>query len=167
MKLLRGDLRQDRNDKSDRENSGANQIAQMHRHRNRVPAGLPQRGRGNLDDPEDQRDLRNLAQALLLPPRPLRCLPRQFSNLRRIEEPPESLRMSSAAVNKLSGRRADSKCPRSPFTSPPPRSAQCSRPCPPAFPSGQSSRGSQSDSPSAPRPLPASARPSASAPAPA
>jgi hypothetical protein len=49
-----------------REDPGADQIAEIHRHRYRVPAGLSQRRGQDLDDPERQRDLRNLADGVLL-----------------------------------------------------------------------------------------------------
>ena len=39
-------------------------VAEVHRHRHRVAAGLAERRRHDLDDPEPERDLRNLAEAL-------------------------------------------------------------------------------------------------------
>jgi hypothetical protein len=61
MKFLRGDLRNHRNGEDADENEAADGIAKVHGHRNRVASGLPERRREYLDDPEDQRDFRDLA----------------------------------------------------------------------------------------------------------
>ena len=65
VKLLRSYLCDDRHDKDGCENSSANEIAQIQRHRNGISASFSKRRGGDLDDPENQRNLWNLAQALL------------------------------------------------------------------------------------------------------
>ncbi len=62
MKTFGGNLRAHRDDKDDREDCGADEIAEMHRHRNGIAAGFSQCRRGDFDDPEAQRYGRNLAQ---------------------------------------------------------------------------------------------------------
>jgi hypothetical protein len=52
----------DRDQKNRRKNQGANQVAEIHRHRDRIAAGLAQGGAEDLDDPEDESDFGNLAK---------------------------------------------------------------------------------------------------------
>src|SRR3569623_808380 len=56
-------LRRDRCDEERREDRGADQIAEVQRHRHGVAGGLAERRRRDLDDPEAQRRLRHLAES--------------------------------------------------------------------------------------------------------
>jgi len=66
MKFLRHDLRDHRGDENADEDEAADGVAEIHRHRNGVAAGFAKRGRDDLDDPEYQRDFRDLASFDLL-----------------------------------------------------------------------------------------------------
>src|ERR1039457_5240177 len=62
MEFLCFDLR-DNGDKKDRgKDCCADKVAQIHRHGHGIAASFAQRGAENLDDPKDERDLRNLAE---------------------------------------------------------------------------------------------------------
>jgi len=62
MKLPSPNLRPDCDGKKNKENNRAGCVPQVQRHGERVATGLAQRGRGNLDNPEADRDLRHLAK---------------------------------------------------------------------------------------------------------
>jgi hypothetical protein len=61
MESPRRDLRRDERDQRDEKQQASRQVTPVKRHGDGVAAGLTQRGGGDLDDPEDQGDLRNLA----------------------------------------------------------------------------------------------------------
>ena len=62
MELLRADLgRRRRSAKIAAKIAVASRVAEIHRHRHGVAAGLAERRREDLDDPEAERDFRNLA----------------------------------------------------------------------------------------------------------
>src|ERR1700733_3874294 len=62
MKRFRLDLRRDRNQKKYEEDQRAQRISQLHCHRERIAARFPQSGRRYFNDPERERDLRNLTR---------------------------------------------------------------------------------------------------------
>lgn len=53
MKFLCGNLEDNGRNEKNAKNHGADKIAKVHRHRNRVPAGFPERCREDFDTPED------------------------------------------------------------------------------------------------------------------
>jgi hypothetical protein len=61
MKRPCADLRGHSSGEEQKENRGADRIAEVQRHRQRIARCLAQRGRRDLDDPEDERDLGHLA----------------------------------------------------------------------------------------------------------
>jgi len=61
----RTDLRRHQDDEQQFEDCDAGEIAEVHRHRHRIAARLAERGCGDLDDPEDQRDLRYFPEHLV------------------------------------------------------------------------------------------------------
>ena len=61
MKLFGPDLRAHGHQKNYGKNPGPHQVTKIHRHRDQIPARFSKRGRGNLDDPEQQGDFGNLA----------------------------------------------------------------------------------------------------------
>jgi catechol 2,3-dioxygenase-like lactoylglutathione lyase family enzyme len=62
MKRFRDDLRCDDGGKDTKENNTGSDIAQIHRHRHRIAAGLAKRGRKDFDHPKGQTDFGDLAQ---------------------------------------------------------------------------------------------------------
>src|SRR4051812_26766602 len=61
MKPLRPDLENDGADEDPGKDPGPDQVAQIHGHRDRVAAGLAEGCGGDLDDPEEEGDLGDLA----------------------------------------------------------------------------------------------------------
>jgi hypothetical protein len=61
VEFLGSDLSGDQRNKDCRKDHGADEIAEIQRHRDGVAAGLAERGRGDLDDPEAERDFRDFA----------------------------------------------------------------------------------------------------------
>ncbi|MGY3353444.1 hypothetical protein ACVWZK_000107 [Bradyrhizobium sp. GM0.4] len=64
VKLLRAHLRGDAGGEDRRKDRRSSQIAEIHRHRHGVAAGLAERRREYLDDPKSQGDFWNLARWL-------------------------------------------------------------------------------------------------------
>src|SRR5216683_6845960 len=64
MESLGADLRGHGDGEDRRKDRRAGQVAEVHRHRHRIAAGLAEGGCEYLDDPESQGDFRNLARAL-------------------------------------------------------------------------------------------------------
>jgi hypothetical protein len=64
MEFLCKDLRDDQHDKQAEEQGGAGEIAPVERHGDGVAAGLAQRRRGDLDDPEAKGNFGDLAQSV-------------------------------------------------------------------------------------------------------
>jgi hypothetical protein len=73
VKFFRPDLHEHRSDENHAEDCGSNEITGAFRfvrcfaeprHRDRIAAGFAERGRENLDDPEQQRDLRHFCDEL-------------------------------------------------------------------------------------------------------
>jgi hypothetical protein len=58
------DLRDHGGQEDCRENAGADQIAEVHGHRNGITAGFAQRGGGNLDEPEAKRHFWDFGQSV-------------------------------------------------------------------------------------------------------
>lgn len=63
--MLRRHLRGDGNSEDDREDRGADEIAEIHRHRDGIAAGFTERRGENLDDPEAERDGGDFSRALV------------------------------------------------------------------------------------------------------
>ena len=61
--MLGSDLPACQDDEKSGGYGGTQQVAHIHRHGDRVAAGLAQRSRGNLDDPEGKGNFRYLAEA--------------------------------------------------------------------------------------------------------
>src|ERR1700722_19915332 len=61
MEFFRFNLRKNKNEKENGENSRAQQIAQVHGHRDSIAAGLAQSRRGDFDEPKNERDFRDFA----------------------------------------------------------------------------------------------------------
>jgi len=68
MESLGADLRGHGNGEHRRKDRRSGQVAEVHRHRHRIAAGLAEGGCEYLDDPESQGDFRNLARALGVDP---------------------------------------------------------------------------------------------------
>jgi hypothetical protein len=66
MEFLRRDLRRDQHDQRCQKQQASHQITPVECHGDGVAAGLAEGGGGDLDDPEDKRDFRNLALGMLL-----------------------------------------------------------------------------------------------------
>jgi hypothetical protein len=60
MMAARGDLQDDGDHEHRGEDGRGHQVAEVHGHRDRVAAGLAERGGGDLHHPEDEGDFRNL-----------------------------------------------------------------------------------------------------------
>ena len=60
------DLGEEGTEKEREKDQGALRVPELESHRERVPAGLAEGRRQNLDDPEGKRDLRNLAENIAL-----------------------------------------------------------------------------------------------------
>jgi hypothetical protein len=61
VEFLGSDLSGDQRNKDCRKDRGADEISEIQRHRDGVAAGLAERGRGDLNDPEAERDFRDFA----------------------------------------------------------------------------------------------------------
>src|SRR5664280_2461118 len=65
MKALREKLRGHQNDERSEKNCCSGEIAPVQSHGHRVPTSLAERGGGDLDDPEDERDFRDLCEGVV------------------------------------------------------------------------------------------------------
>src|SRR5262249_40019158 len=63
VKFLRCDLPDHQRDEQRQENRDTDQISPIKSHRDGIATGLTQSRGGDLDDPENQRDLRHLAES--------------------------------------------------------------------------------------------------------
>src|SRR5664279_5660560 len=65
MEALRENLGGHQNDQRSEENRRSGEIAPIQGHGHRIPTRLAERGGGDLDDPEDESDLRDLCERVL------------------------------------------------------------------------------------------------------
>ena len=65
MELVRGDLDDDQHHQQRKKDRRTDKVTPAQRHGDGIAAGFPQRRRGDLDDPEYERDLGNLARIVL------------------------------------------------------------------------------------------------------
>ena len=86
MKSLGMNLSNNCNKKDCEKNRGADQIAEIHRHRDSIAPGFAERGAKDLNYPEDKDDLGNLTRLVFVSHIGIFCRKWHFSSPREIEQ---------------------------------------------------------------------------------